>query len=118
MKSNKEFQRTKARSRIRSKVSGTLQRPRLSVFRSNKFIYAQLIDDSKGNTLVSASSKEDSITSKNINKVEQAKLVGALIAERALEAQISEVVFDRGGYVYHGRVKTLADGAREGGLKF
>lgn len=118
MNKNKEFQRSRAKTRIRAKISGTTERPRLSVFRSNKFIYAQVIDDSKGTTLVSASSKEDSIASKKTTKIEQAKLVGGLVAERAIEAEVQTVVFDRNGYVYHGRVKSLAEGAREGGLKF
>ncbi len=118
MNNSKEFHRSRARRRIRSKISGSTERPRLSVFRSNKFIYAQVIDDLKGTTLASASSKEESIASKKLNKVEQAKLVGGLLAERALAAEVEAVVFDRGGYIYHGRVKSLAEGAREGGLKF
>ena len=118
MKNKKEFQRSRAKRRVRAKISGTGERPRLSVFRSNKQIYAQLIDDSTATTLVAASSKHESIASKNALKLEQAKLVGELLAERAKEAEIENVVFDRNGYVYHGRVKALADGAREGGLKF
>ena len=106
--------RIKIKTRIRSKISGTASRPRLSVFRSNKQIYAQLIDDLAGKTLAAASSKgiEDG------SKSEIAAKVGKAIAERAMAAGISEVVFDRNGYLFHGRVKSLADAAREGGLKF
>jgi len=111
--------RNRIRQRIRKRISGSETQPRLSVFRSNKQIYAQLIDDVGGKTLVSASSLEKSISDKKgITKVEQAKLVGKLIAEKSLKAGISTVVFDRGGYLYHGRVKSLAEAAREGGLKF
>ncbi|MCB9255939.1 MAG: 50S ribosomal protein L18 [Chitinophagales bacterium] len=101
---------------IRNKVSGTAQRPRLSVFRSNKAIYAQLIDDLKGFTLVSASSKDAEVAKGP--KVEQSKMVGALLAERALAANIDAAVFDRNGFKFHGRIKALAEGAREKGLKF
>jgi large subunit ribosomal protein L18 len=118
MKKNGEFQRSRIRRRIRGKISGTAARPRLSVFRSNKQIYAQIIDDVAGVTLAAASSRDKSIASKKVTKIEQAKLVGQLVAEKAKEANIETVVFDRGGYVYHGRIKSLADGAREGGLKF
>ena len=118
MKNKKEFQRSRAKRRVRAKISGTGERPRLSVFRSNKQIYAQIINDLTGTTLVSASSKHESIASKDAPKVEKAKMVGLLLAERAKEAEIESVVFDRNGYIYHGRVKALADGAREGGLKF
>lgn len=106
--------RIKIKTRIRGKISGTASRPRLSVFRSNKQIYAQLIDDLAGKTLAAASSKgiEDG------SKSEIAAKVGKAIAEKALAAGISEVVFDRNGYLFHGRVKSLADAAREGGLKF
>jgi len=114
----KSIQRSKIRRRVRGKISGTTARPRLSVFRSNKQIYCQIIDDSKGVTLAAAGSMDKEVASKEVNKVEQAKLVGQLLAERAKEAEIVEVTFDRGGYVYHGRIKSLADGAREGGLKF
>ena len=107
----------KRHKRVRAKVSGTPVRPRLSVFRSEKNIYAQVIDDVAGNTLVSASSVEKDFEGSGGNK-EAAKKVGRLVAERALAKGIEEVVFDRGGYIYHGRVKELADGAREGGLKF
>lgn len=107
--------RTKIKKGIRSRVFGTPERPRLSVFRSNKQIYAQVIDDVHGKTLVAASSKN--ITEKLTN-VEVSALVGKSLAEKALQAGISAVVFDRNGYLYHGRVKSLAEGAREGGLKF
>jgi large subunit ribosomal protein L18 len=118
MKKNNSFQRSRIRRRIRGKISGTANRPRLSVFRSNKQIYAQIIDDAAGKTLVSASSMDKEIASKDVPKIEQAKLVGQLLAEKAKQADVETVVFDRGGYVYHGRIKSLADGAREGGLKF
>jgi large subunit ribosomal protein L18 len=107
--------RRKIHYRIRKKVSGTAARPRLAVYRSNKAIYCQAIDDVAGRTLVSASSLDEGVPS-NINKSEQSKLVGKLLAERALAKNITVAVFDRGGYLYHGRVKALADGAREGGL--
>ena len=103
--------------RVRAKISGTAERPRLNVFRSLSNIYAQIIDDTTGNTLVSASSVEKGFEGHGGNK-EAAKKVGAMIAERAKAKGITEVVFDRGGYVYHGRVKELAEGAREGGLQF
>jgi large subunit ribosomal protein L18 len=103
--------------RVRAKISGTAERPRLNVFRSLSNIYAQIIDDTTGNTLVSASSVEKGFEGNGGNK-EAAKKVGLMIAERAKEKGITEVVFDRGGYVYHGRVKELAEGAREGGLQF
>ena len=110
-------QRIKRHSRVRGKISGTAERPRLSVFRSENNISAQVIDDVAGKTLVSASTVEKSFAGKGGN-VDAAKKVGAVIAERALQKGIEEVVFDRGGYIYHGRVKALAEGAREGGLKF
>lgn len=111
--------RQRIRYRIRKKISGTAAAPRLSVFRSNKQIYVQAIDDINGVTLTAASSKEASIIEKGkVNKIEQARLVGCLIAEKCKANGIETVVFDRGGYNYHGRVKSLADGAREGGLKF
>ena len=110
-------QRVKRHKRIRGKISGTAQRPRLSVFRSEKHIYAQLIDDAAGRTLVSASSVEKDFGGSGSNK-EAARKVGKTVAERAVKAGIEEVVFDRGGYIYHGRVQELAEGAREGGLKF
>jgi large subunit ribosomal protein L18 len=111
----KEFRRNRIKMRIRKVVSGTPECPRLSVYRSNKAIYAQLIDDTKGVTLASASSSEAEAKG---TKVEQAALVGKAIAAKAQAAGITTVAFDRGGYLYHGRVKSLADGAREGGLKF
>jgi large subunit ribosomal protein L18 len=110
---SKESRRNKIRTRIRASISGTATKPRLAVFRSNKDIYVQLIDDLSSNTLVAASSKE--LTG---SKIEQANSVGKLIAEKATSTGITEVVFDRGGYLYHGRVKALAEGARESGLKF
>jgi len=110
---SKEARRNKIRRRIRSTISGTNEQPRLAIFRSNKEIYAQVIDDLSGKTLVAASSKDAVGT-----KVEQAGIVGKAIAEKAIAAGISSVVFDRGGYLYHGRIKALADGAREVGLKF
>ena len=110
-------QRIKRHKRVRGKISGTAERPRLSVFRSESNIYAQIIDDVAGNTLVAASSVEKAFEG-NGGNIEAAKKVGAMIAERALQKGIEEVVFDRGGYVYHGRVQALAEGAREGGLKF
>ncbi|MFN0031498.1 MAG: 50S ribosomal protein L18 [Flavobacteriales bacterium] len=114
---SKEARRAKIRTRIRATVKGTPQRPRLSVFRSNKQIYAQIVDDLNGVTLASAASsiiKE----SQTVAKLEQAKMVGKTIAERAQAAGITTVIFDRGGYLYHGRVKSLAEAAREAGLKF
>ena len=115
----KTSRRKKIKMRIRKKINGTGERPRMSVFRSNKQIYVQLIDDMKGETLVSASSRNKEVASKKgINKCEQAKLVGKLVAERSLAKGINSVVFDRNGYLYHGRIKFLAESAREGGLKF
>ena len=110
-------QRLKRHRRVRAKISGTAERPRLAVFRSSKNIYAQLIDDVAGNTLVAAASNEKDFGIYGGN-CEAAKKVGALIAERALAKGIENVVFDRGGYVYHGRVQALAEAARESGLKF
>lgn len=115
MHPKKVLRRNAIRKRIRKELSGTPARPRLSIYRSNKAIYAQVIDDSNGHTIIAASSR--AITDK-INKVEAATRVGKEIAEKALAAGIAEVVFDRGGYLYHGRVKSLADGARSAGLKF
>lgn len=109
--------RLKRHKRVRAKISGTPERPRLCVFRSENNIQVQIIDDVAGHTLVSASSYEKEFGNEGGN-MESAKKVGALIAKRALEKGISEVVFDRGGYVYHGRVKSLAEGARKAGLKF
>lgn len=110
--------RTRLRMRIRKTISGTQSRPRLSVFRSNKEIYAQIIDDVNGTTLVSASSRDKDIDTSNKNKIEVANLVGKSLAEKAVKAGVETISFDRGGYLYHGRVKSLAEGAREGGLKF
>lgn len=104
------------RVRVRSKISGSAERPRLSVFRSNKHIYAQLIDDGKSETLAAASDVEVAKTS--LSKAEAAFEVGKILAKKALKSGIKKVVFDRGGYKYHGRVKALAEGAREGGLRF
>ena len=111
--------RKRRQRRIRMKISGTAERPRLNVFRSLEHIYAQVIDDVAGNTLVSASSLDKELAGQldNKKKQEQATMVGKLVARRALDAGSQEVVFDRGGYLYHGRIKALADGAREGGLK-
>jgi len=112
---NKLYNRTRVKFRIRKKISGTPSRPRLSVFRSNKEIYCQLIDDLNGVTLASASTKG---LPKSDNKVLQSAEVGRVIAQKAKSANIDTIVFDRGGYLYHGRVKSLAEGAREGGLNF
>lgn len=110
--------RKKIHYRIRKRVSGTAQKPRMCVFRSNKEIYVQLIDDENGQTLGFASSREKDIAAQSGTKVDISKLVGAAIARKSSELGISEVVFDRNGYLYHGRVKAVAEGAREGGLKF
>lgn len=115
---NKVASRRKIRYRIRRKISGTPQLPRLSVFRSNSEIYVQLIDDVNGTTLASASSKDKDIAAQKAPKVEKSKMVGAAIARKAVELNLTSVVFDRGGYLYHGRVKAIAEGAREGGLVF
>ena len=114
---NTNAQRLKRHKRVRGKISGTPERPRLNVFRSNANIYAQIIDDVNGVTLVSASTLDKSIEGPTGNKV-AARKVGALSAERAKAKGIENVVFDRGGYIYHGRVQELAEGAREGGLDF
>ncbi len=114
----KSLRRISIKKRIRGIVKGTAERPRMTVFRSNKQIYAQLIDDAAGKTLVAASSVEKGIEGQKVTKIEQAKLVGNLVAEKAKAAGIDSVVFDRNGYLYHGRVKSLAEAAREGGLKF
>lgn len=116
-KVDKKASRTKRHLRVRKKVFGTPDRPRLSVFRSEKNIYAQIIDDVNAVTLVAASSLDKDFATKGGNK-EGAKLVGAAVAKKAIEKGITEVVFDRGGYVYHGRIQELAEGAREAGLKF
>lgn len=115
---NKVLRRQKIRYRIRYKVNGTNDKPRLSVFRSNSEIYVQLIDDTSGKTLVSASSQDKDLKTQNVSKLEKSKMVGTAIARKAVDLGISKVIFDRGGYLYHGRVKALADGAREGGLQF
>ena len=117
MSNLKSNRRARIKRRIRKNISGTSTRPRLSVFRSNKQIYAQVIDDVKGVTITSASSHVKDSTQK-VNKTDQAKLIGKEIAEKASKAGIKEVVFDRNGYLYHGRVKALAESARENGLKF
>jgi large subunit ribosomal protein L18 len=117
MSNSKVLRRAKIKRRIRKKVFGTSALPRLSVFRSNKQIYAQLIDDISGKTLASAASLKDDKAQK-VNKTEQATMVGKSIAEKASKAGISSAIFDRNGYLYHGRVRSLADAAREGGLKF
>lgn len=114
---NKVVRRNKLKMKIRKRITGTSERPRLAVFRSNSQIYAQLIDDVKSVTIVSSASLKNNAAQK-VNKTEQAKMVGKEIAEKAIKAGINTVVFDRGGYLYHGRVKALADAARENGLKF
>ncbi len=116
-KVDKKASREKRHLRVRKKVFGTVERPRLSVFKSEKNIYAQVIDDVNGVTLVAASSLDKDFSAKGGNK-EGAKLVGEVVAKRAIEKGITEVVFDRGGYIYHGRVKELAEAAREAGLQF
>ncbi len=113
--------RKKRHMRVRAKVSGTAERPRLNVFRSNTHIYAQLIDDVAGHTMISASDLEDEVVQKvgeGAPKTQRATTVGQMIAERAKAAGIEDVIFDRGGFLYHGRVKAVAEGARQGGLKF
>ena len=112
----KEQGRLRRHRRVRSKITGTADRPRLAVYRSNARIYAQVIDDASGHTLVAASSLDKDVAGSK--RAEQAALVGKLLAERAKEAGVQAVVFDRGGYLYHGRVKALADAAREAGLEF
>ena len=114
---SKEDLREKRHKRVRKKITGTRERPRLCVYKSNRYIYAQLIDDMKGHTLASASSIEEAIRADNVN-CELSKKVGLLIGTRAVERGIKIVVFDRSGYRYHGNIKSLADGAREGGLEF
>jgi large subunit ribosomal protein L18 len=115
--SNKD-RRLRIKMRVRKDISGTAERPRMSVFRSNKHIAVQIIDDVAGRTLLSASSLNKEIASKSVKKTEQAVLVGNVIAKKAVEAGINEIVFDRNGYRYHGRVKALADSVRKNGLKF
>lgn len=115
---SKVIARQKIRYRIRKKISGSSAKPRLSVFRSNKDIYVQLIDDANGTTIASASSRQKDITTQKGNKVATSKLVGEAIARKSKELGITDVVFDRSGYIYHGRIKAVAEGAREGGLVF
>ncbi|MEW8955384.1 50S ribosomal protein L18 [Clostridium sp.] len=117
-KQDRQEQRVRRHLRVRKKVSGTSARPRLSVYRSEKNIYAQIIDDVAGKTLVAASSLDKEFTNKVGSNKDAAKLVGEMVAKRAIENGIKDVVFDRGGYIYHGRIKELADGAREAGLQF
>lgn len=114
----KVVRRQKIRYRIRKKVFGTAEKPRLSVFRSNTDIYVQLIDDVNGKTLAAASSKDKDIKAQKVTKTQASKLVGEAIARKAAALGITACVFDRGGYLYHGRVKAVADGAREGGMQF
>jgi len=115
---NKQDRRTKIKLKLRKRIKGTKEAPRLSVYRSNSEIYAQLIEDKGGKTLLAVGSVDKSISSAKVSKIEKAKLVGKLIAEKAVANGITSVVFDRNGFLYHGRVKSLAEGAREGGLKF
>ncbi len=116
--SKKILRRNKIRKRIKGKIRGTTERPRLSIYRSNKQIYAQIIDDERGETLISCSSRIKEVNSQPVSKSEKSIAVGKELATKAKEKGIESVVFDRGGYKYHGRVKALAEGAREGGLKF
>ena len=116
-KTDRKFERTRRHIRVRRKISGTAERPRLGIYRSNTNLYVQVIDDVAGNTLVAASTLDKEVKTKHANK-EAAKELGTLIAKRAAEKNIETVVFDRGGYIYHGVVKELAEAAREGGLKF
>lgn len=115
---SKQDRRKKIKLKLRKSINGTAQAPRLSVYRSNAEIYAQLIDDKMGKTLLAVGSVEKSISGAKVTKSEKAKLVGKLIAEKAVATGITSVVFDRNGFLYHGRIKSLAEGAREGGLKF
>ncbi len=114
---SKEARRKKIKSRIRGKISGTAERPRLAIYRSNKELYCQLINDEAGTTIAAASTRDKDFT-RTGNKCDQSKAVGQSIARKAAEKGVSTVVFDRGGYLYHGRIKAIAEGAREGGLKF
>jgi len=118
IKNQKEYRRSRIKKRIRKVISGSPERPRLTVFRSNKQIYVQIIDDLAGKTIVAAGSLDKKSAELKITKIEQAKQVGKQVAEKALAAGINSVVFDRNGYLYHGRVKALAESAREGGLNF
>lgn len=119
-KKSRDEARRKRHYRLRNKISGTTERPRLAVFRSNKHIYAQIIDDMVGNTLVAASTMEEDVRGKiaKTSDIEAAKAVGEAVARKALDKGINSVVFDRGGYIYHGKVKALAEAAREAGLQF
>jgi large subunit ribosomal protein L18 len=116
--SNKSARRKRIQYSIRAKVSGTAGMPRLAVFRSNTEIYAQLIDDANGLTIASASSKDKDLKAQTGTKTDKSKMVGQAVARKAVALGVTKVAFDRGGYLYHGRVKSLADGAREGGLQF
>jgi large subunit ribosomal protein L18 len=115
---DKLIKRQKIRYRIRKKVAGSPDQPRLSVFRSNTEIYAQLIDDTSGKTIAAASSRDKDIAAQKVTKTEKSKLVGSTIARKAIELGVKKVTFDRGGNLYHGRVKAIAEAAREGGLQF
>ncbi|MBS4216549.1 MULTISPECIES: 50S ribosomal protein L18 [Neobacillus] len=117
-KQDKNATRRKRHARVRAKLSGTSARPRLNVFRSNQHIYAQVIDDTKGVTLASASTLDKELSLESTSNTEAAQKVGELVAKRAVEKGVSVVVFDRGGYLYHGRIQALADAARENGLQF
>lgn len=116
--SSKQIVRFKRKRRIRARIEGTSDRPRMTVFRSNKHLYVQLVDDLKGHTIVSASTLEADNKDKIGGNIEGAKTIGGLVAKRALAKNIVDVVFDRSGYIYHGKLKAVADAAREGGLKF
>ncbi len=118
MSNNKSSARQKIRYRIRKKISGTSSIPRLTVFRSNSDIYAQLIDDNNGTTIAAASSRQKDITAQKAPKIDKSKMVGEAIAKKAVELGVKKVVFDRSGYIFHGRVKAVAEGAREAGLEF
>lgn len=120
IKTDKNKERVVRHKRVRTKISGTTERPRLNVYRSLNGIYAQIIDDTKGHTLVSCSTQDKDLAKKleKLSKTEKSKFIGKTVAEKAIKQGIGEVVFDRGGYIYVGRVKALADGAREAGLRF
>jgi large subunit ribosomal protein L18 len=118
MSNSKSSARQKIRYRIRKKISGVAGKPRLSVFRSNTEIYAQIINDESGVTIAAASSKEKDIVAQKVTKTEKSKLVGSALAKKAAALGVTSVVFDRSGYIYHGRIKAVAEGAREGGLQF
>lgn len=118
IKNKKELRRLKIKYRIRKRIMGTVERPRLTIFRSNKEIYAQVVNDISGVTLVAASSMSKDVEIGKVTKIDQAKIVGKAIAQKAIDAGVTAVVFDRNGYLYHGRVKALAEAAREGGLIF